>query len=195
MLFSADLAGQAIERRNAVHDFELTATMPGAFARVRMVDLNDQSALLALPERVLRFVLGMANDIDSREGKAAVGERTNEDGSLNVENVLKAAQLEAKMFDGYCLAGFVEPRLVLTQDEVDRERGSTDGDKPVLLDAIHPADRRRFYLWCDGHHAEAAATVEPFSGGPAAGVAASGPGGVDGAAAEPAAEPAGDGAE
>jgi len=193
MLFTADLAGQAIERRNAVHDFELTATMPGAFARVRMVHLNDTAALQALPDHLLRRVLGMVNDVDSKEANHALGERQNADGSLNVDAVMTLMAAERKIADAYCLAGFVEPRLVLTQDEIDLERDADD--KPVLMEAIHPADRRRFLEWCTGRHAEAAATVEPFPDGPDADVAAGGPGGVDGGAAESAAAPAGDGAE
>lgn len=173
------IAQQALERRTAVHDFDLTATMPGAVARVQYVDLNHPGTLSALPETLLRAVLGMANDLEIREGTQEAPEitRYNPDGTLNVEGVIRLAQIEAKAADAYCLAGFVEPALILTEGERVR-------DDQVLLQAIHPVDRRRFGDWCNGPGSEASETVLPFPDGPDEGLAAGGPGGVDGGPAE-----------
>ena len=59
-------------------------------------------------------------------------------------------------------------------------------DDQVLVSDIHPADRQRFFDWCQGRHAEAAATVEPFPGSREldSGVDAGGSGGIDGGSTE-----------
>ena len=186
-VLTASLADLARKQREAVRDFPLTATsehLDGtAIARVRLVDLADSATLTSLPETLLRKVLTIANDVEIREG------RTNpvqDDGSLNIDRAIRVAKANARAIDAYCVAGFVEPVLILAEsDRTSKEQ--------VLVSNIHPADRQRFFDWCQGRHTEAAATVEPFPDGSTEGVATGGSGGMDGAAAESAAPAAGDG--
>ena len=179
-VLTASLADLARKKREAVRDFELTATSDGfdgvAIARVRLVDLADSATLTSLPESLLRKVLTIANDVEIREG------RTNpvqDDGSLDIDRAIRVAKANARAIDAYCVAGFVEPALIFTEGERVR-------DDQVLVSDIHPADRQRFFDWCQGRHAEAAATVETFPGSREldAGMAAGGPGGVDGGSTE-----------
>jgi hypothetical protein len=168
-ILTTSLAEIARQKREAVQEFELTATAPGAFAKVRLVDLSDQATLTSLPETLLRKILGIANDVELREG------RTNpvqEDGTLDVERAIRVAKANARAVDAYCVAGFVEPPLIFTEGERVR-------DDQVVVSDIHPADRQRFFEWCQGRHAEASAAVEPFPDGSAEGVATGGSGGVD----------------
>jgi hypothetical protein len=189
-ILTTSLAELARQRREAVQEFELTATqrelkmVEPIYAEVRMVDLADAATLSALPETLLRKVLSIANDVEVREGRA---NPIAEDGSLNIERAIKVAQANTEAINAYCVAGFVKPQLIFTNAE-------RTNDDQVLVSDIHPADRQRFFDWCQGRHAEAAATVAPFPGPRELdpGVDAGGPGGIDGGQAEHATEPAPD---
>jgi len=183
-LLTADLAAQAREERDRLHDFELTHTGPGIFARVRHVDLSDTATLTMLPERLLRVILGAVNDVETREGKPTA---IDEAGKVDIERAIRAAKAETAATDAMCVAGFVDPRLVLTQME-------KDNDDAVLVADIHPADRRRYVEWTQGRLAEASEKVVTFPDRPDAGMDASGPRGVDGDAAVVAADARRDGA-
>jgi hypothetical protein len=186
-VLTASLADQARQKREAVQDFALTATAPGAYARVRLVDLSDQATLSSLPESLLRRVLGIANDIELREGKTTP---VQDDGSLDIERAIRLAKANARAIDAYCVAGFVEPSLIFSEE--DRIH-----DAQVIVSDIHPADRTRFFEWCQGRHTEAAAAVEPFPGAQQldSGVDAGRSGRVDRAATKRAAVPAPDGGD
>jgi len=172
-LLTADLAAQAREERDRLHDFELKHTGAGIFARVRHVDLSDTATLTMLPEQLLRVILGAVNDVETREGKPTA---IDEAGKVDIERAIKAAKAETAATDAMCVAGFVEPRLVLTQEEKDRER---DADVVLVAD-IHPADRRRYVEWTQGRLAEASEKVVTFPDRSNAGLDAGGPRGVDG---------------
>ena len=186
-LLTADLAAQARRERDRLHDFELTHTGPGIFARVRHVDLSDTATLTMLPERLLRVILGAVNDVETREGRPAT---MTADGKVDIDRAITAAKAETAATDAMCVAGFVEPRLVLTQEEKDRDR---DADVVLIAD-IHPADRRRYVEWTQGRLAEASEKVVTFPDRSDAGLDAGRPRGVDGDAPVGAADARRDGA-
>lgn len=169
-IFNAALAAKARERRNAVHDFALTATMPGAIAKVRVPDLGDPDLLLALPDPLVRGLLTVVRDVERREHpNGHEPEQTPE--TVDIARARQDATRNRTLVDAYCLAGFVNPPLAMTEDDLATP-------EHVLLADIHPADRTRFFSWCMGQVGEAAATVEPFPDGSPEGVATGGPGGV-----------------
>lgn len=138
-ILTAKMADVARTQRDQVRHLELTATRPGTYARVRLVDLHDTTQLLELPADELRRVLEMANAARAYSDRPA----ELEDGSLDVERAVVLARADAETRDAYVVAGFLEPRLI---------RGEGDRTSPaqVVVDAIHPADRQAFFELCKG---------------------------------------------
>lgn len=178
VLLTNTIAKRAKAEREQVRDFSLDATVPGAIARVRMVDLNDPATLAALPETLLRQVLGVTEALEVGDDDLKPVSAKRPDGTIDVNALTKIMVGEARIIDATCVAGFIEPALIFS--EADR----TD-DEQVLITDIHPSDRRRFHQWCNGALMREAAQIAPFPAGPAADVAAGGPGGM----AEPATVP------
>ena len=175
-ILTASLADLARQKREAVQRFDLSATAPGAYAMVRLVDLGDVATLTDMPDHLLTKVLMIANDVEIREGRT---KPVNDDGTFNAEHVLKLMRANKASVNAYCVSGFVDPPVIF--EETDRTN-----PEQLVVDMIHPADRQRFFDWCHGRHAEAAATVAPFPEPRelADGVAAGGPGGVQRKAAK-----------
>jgi hypothetical protein len=191
VMLTAALASKARERRLAIHKFALPATaalagVPAMEAEVRIPDLGDPELLVGLPDTLLRRILTVANEVEARGGNTNAIDLTKPD-EIDLEKAKRNAKQSRALIDGYCVAGFVNPELVMT--EADQKNTNQ-----ILLEDIHPADRTAFFNWCNGQHTEAAATVEPFPGGSREGVATSRSGGVDGAAAERTVEAVGSGA-
>jgi len=179
--FNRSLAQRIRAKREAVHDFRLTATEqllgePLPPARVRIPDLGDGEILNGLPDSLLRTMLQVASDIEAGKPGIAPVDLSKPD-EIDITAAKQNAMRQRALVDAYCVAGFIEPRLCLTEDD------QTDADDWLLSD-IHPADRIAFFNWCNGVHTEAAATVEPFPDRPTEDVATGGPGGVDSEAAE-----------
>jgi hypothetical protein len=185
-IFSAALAAKAREQREAITDFPLDATMPGAFAKVRIPDLGDPDVLMMLPDPLLRSILHVVNDVERKESGAPID--ISQPDTVDLDAAKSAAKRNRALVDAYCMAGFVNPPLAYTDDDM------LTPDHVLVAD-IAAADRTRFFNWCNGQQMEAAATVEPFPDGSPTGVATGGSGGVDDNAAEPVADAAGDGAE
>lgn len=174
-VFSRSLAERIREKRNAVHEFALTATAaqlgePIPPAKVRIPDLGDPDILMALPETLLRTILKVVNDVESKEGTVAPIDISKPD-EIDLTAAKQNAMRQRAIVDAYCLAGFVEPRLVMTEDA----QANVDD---WLLSDIHPSDRIAFFNWCNGQHTEATATAVEFPDRPAEDVATGGPGGV-----------------
>jgi len=179
--FPRSLAERIREKRAAVHEFRLTATEqllgePIPPAKVRIPDLGDPDILMGLPETLLRTILKVVNEVETNEGNVGPIDISKPD-EIDLTAARQNAMRQRALVDAYCVAGFIEPRLCLTEDE------QTNVDDWLLSD-IHPTDRIAFFNWCSGAHTEAAATVETFPDRPAEDVATGGPGGVDSDAAE-----------
>ena len=180
-VFSRSLAERIREKRNAVHEFALTATAaqlgePIPPAQVRIPDLGDPDILMALPETLLRTILKVVNEVEAKEGTVAPIDISKPD-EIDLTAAKQNATRQRAIVDAYCLAGFVEPRLRLTEDDLIAQGDQAKVDDWLLSD-IHPADRIAFFNWCTAPHTEAAATAVEFPDRPAEDVATGGPGGV-----------------
>lgn len=178
--FSRSLAERIRAKRDAVHEFRLTATEqmagePLPPAKVRIPDLGNPEILAGLPDTLLRTMLQVANEIEAG-GSGMTDIDLSKPNEIDLTAAKQNAIRQRALIDAYCVAGFVEPRLWLTQDEAD--------DNDWLLSDIHPSDRIAFFNWCNGVQTEAAATVAPFPDRPDADMATGGSGGVDSDAAE-----------
>jgi hypothetical protein len=191
VMLTAALASKAMKRRNETHTFSLPATaraadVPAIEVTVKVPDLGDPEILTALPDQLLRTILMAVNDVEAREGNQQAIDISKPE-EVDFVQAKRQAFRNTALINAYCLAGFVEPQLVLTEAE-------QKNTSQVLLEAIHPTDRAAFFNWCQQPHMEAAAAVEPFPDGPDEGVAAGGPGGVS-EPAERSLEVAGDGGD
>jgi hypothetical protein len=191
VMLTAALASKAMQRRNETHTFSLPATaraadVPAIEVTVKVPDLGDPEILTALPDQLLRTILMAVNDVEAREGNQHAIDISKPE-EVDFSQAKRQAFRNTALINAYCLAGFVEPQLVLTEAE-------QKNTSQVLLEAIHPTDRAAFFNWCQQPHMEAAAAVEPFPDGPDEGVAAGGPGGVS-EPAERSLEVAGDGGD
>jgi hypothetical protein len=185
-VLTASLADLAKQKRDETHEFALTSTMPGAFATVRVPDLGDPDILTMLPDQLLRDMLVTVNGIEANEN--GTGLDISKPDEVDIERLKANAKQSRALADAYCVAGFVDPPLAYTE----RDQKTT---AHVLLEAIHPADRARFFNWCNAQGSGATATVTAFPDGSAEDMAVGGPGGVDSDATEPPAESVPDGNE
>lgn len=189
-VITPDMAYRAFEERNRETDFALTSTfpnMPGAVAKVRIPDLGDPDILAMLPEQLLRDMLVTINTIETTENGQAPLDLTKPD-ELDIARLKANARQARALADAYCVAGFVDPPLAYSEQERKTARH-------MPLELVHPADRARFFNWCNAQNAGATATAGAFPDGSAEGVATGGPGGVDGGTTEPVADAGGDGGE
>jgi hypothetical protein len=191
VMLTAALASKAMKRRNETHTFSLPATaraadVPAIEVTVKVPDLGDPEILTALPDQLLRTILMAVNDVEAREGNQQAIDISKPE-EVDFVQAKRQAFRNTALINAYCLAGFVEPQLVLTEAE-------QKNTNQVLLEAVHPTDRAAFFNWCQQPHAEAAAAVEPFPDGSDEGVAAGGPGGVS-EPAERSLAPTGDGGD
>jgi hypothetical protein len=191
MPLTAALANKAWRKRNELHNFLLPATARDAGVdaievTVKIPDLGDPEILTALPDQLLRTILMAVNQVEVLEGNQKAIDISKPE-EVDFVQAKRQAFRNTALINAYCLAGFVEPQLVLTEAE-------QKNTNQVLLDAVHPTDRAAFFNWCQQPHAEAAAAVEPFPDGPDEGVATGGPGRVS-EPAERSLEVAGDGGD
>lgn len=163
-ILTSETAELAKEARLAPQEFALEATAPGAIARVRVVDLNSLDDILALPERFRRQIFEMQKEVERRNGNFTV---KDDDGNIDIESGMEAIRLYKQAIDLYCLAGFVEPKLITSEHE------RTDTAQ-VLIELVHPADRQRFFEWCQSRNTGANATVAKFPKRPSQDVATRG---------------------
>jgi hypothetical protein len=169
-VLTAALADLAKQQREAVQEFVLPATAKGAFARVRVPDLGDPDVLMALPDTLLRQILKVVNDVETNEGRIAAVDLSKPD-EVDLVAAKHNAMRQRAIVDAYCIAGFVEPPLAMTEDE-------QTTTAHVLISAIHPSDRIAFFNWCQGQHTEATATAAEFPDGSPESVATGGPSGM-----------------
>ena len=137
-------------------EFPLDAT--GGSALVRRLDLMELIALDAIPATVQAVV----NDLlEAQLGDAGTASITEVMRALG--GPLVAIQKQYELADAFCLAGFIDPRLVPTADDV------TDPETELALDDIARADRMAYWTWCQG--ATEAAALAPAFPQPAAAAA------------------------
>lgn len=121
-------------------------------ARVRRITLTDQASINQLPDTLQRVVndgLAYVENEQKRVQEEGLSTDTLEDRVKNNTRLLPAA-------DAFCLATFVEPKLVATEAEL-----AQFPDAWLVAD-IEPADRIDWFMACLNADSEAAKKLKPF---------------------------------
>lgn len=140
---------EVIERRRREKEgFKFRLFRTGYDARVRIVSLADRAMMEALPAHV-QDRLGK---IMKRQNAA----RPTED----FAGYLRGSGITLDMADIFCVAGFIDPPLVLTEADLVYQP-----DAWVVTD-LHPDERIAFFQACNDEEEGAASRLEPFSPGP-----------------------------
>lgn len=132
--------------------FRLTRT--GGTARVRRISAADRIAVGHLPFAQQQRVL------DALAGVGQTANALRSDGSVSVPQALRNMAEQDELVNAYCVAGFLQPRLIF------REQERTAPDQIVVTD-LDSQDRRQFFLWCETDNEAAAERAKPFLGEPA----------------------------
>jgi len=138
------LAARERERRG--FRFELFRTMPGEYAHVKRLSLADRTMLGSLPtamqERVLRLLNETRGDGDA--------------GPLTIAKITKNQTRQEDLANAFCVAGFLDPTLVGTEDEL-----ANNFDALVVTD-LALEERLAYLNACLGNDEVAARRLEPF---------------------------------
>lgn len=126
-------------------------------ARVKRMTLAERATIAALPSALQTKFLDIARKIQEASGSRS------RDQQLTKERMLENAGRSNDQANLYVCAGFIEPRVYMTQQEA-RERGG------IWVDRIHYADRQAFANLCEESSEEAASRFRPVSERPAADV-------------------------
>lgn len=117
-------------------------------ARVRLVSLADRAQMAALPANI--------QDRLTKVMKQQQATQSSED----FAGFLRGSGLTLDMADIFCVAGFIDPPLVMTEDELVYQP-----DAWVVTD-LHPDERVAFFQACNDEGGDAASRLEPFFEGP-----------------------------
>lgn len=128
-------------------------------ARVKRMTLAERATIAALPALLQTKFLEIARKI--QEGQM----RGRADQVLTKERMLENSGRQNDQSNLYVCAGFLEPRVYLTQAEATEHGG-------VWVERIHYADRAAFANLCEESSEEAAGRFRPIGGGPDADVSA-----------------------
>lgn len=141
---------EILERRekeaNGDIDFELKATIPGFVGKVRRLSIVDRMAIGALPTVIQDRVVFLIN--------AARGS-SSDNAPLTLNRLMKSQGNNEDLANALCLAGFVYPRMVASEDEADNVESLYIGNV-----SIH--DRLAYLSWCNGNDETAGGRIEPF---------------------------------
>lgn len=128
-------AGRTLaERRRIERVVGLPFTLdhdPDIECRVRALTLSEKATILGLPAELQNLML---------RGFQRQRQMLADPDSLTLDDLLDVMDTEEETADEVCLAGFVTPRLVRTQAELD---ASDDPDVAWVKD-IHIEDRRKY---------------------------------------------------
>jgi hypothetical protein len=121
------------------------------YAEVRIVNLTDKALLGSMPTGVRKLVerLFFAGEANQRGAKNKVAENRMRQGLRRLEEIGHA----------YAVAGFVEPRMVLTQEEAEADPDAIW----VGSDLIKLHDMTEFSRICEGDDQLAERRLEGFS--------------------------------
>jgi hypothetical protein len=166
----------AAAKAQAERGYWFALSRTGGRARVRRISAADRVQVGHLPfpqqQRVLNALARMTETATARRA----------DGSVSVPQALRNMREQEEVVNAYCVAGFLQPRLIFREEE------RTSPDEIVVGD-LDFTDRRQFFLWCETDNEAAAERAAPFLGQPPGGL----PAGPAVAAAAPALRPDGPG--
>jgi hypothetical protein len=128
-------------------------------ARVKRMTLAERATIAALPSLLQSKFLDIARKIQEQSASR------NRDQQLTKERVLENAGRQNDQANLYVCAGFIEPRVYLTQKEAAEHGG-------IFVERIAYADRSAFAQLCEESSEEAASRFRPISERPADDVSA-----------------------
>ncbi len=128
-------------------------------ARVKRMTLAERATIAALPSLLQTKFLDIARKIQEQSGAR------NRDTILTKERMLENSGRINDQANLYVCAGFLEPRVYLTQQEAIEHGG-------VWVERIHYADRSAFATLCEESSEEAASRFRPVGVGPSQNVSA-----------------------
>ena len=151
--------------------FPLAATSVGMDetlqARVRRLNTTDRASIEMLPSAVQDTVFSGMKAFE-KEQKAA--EEAGKPGSLS--DVVLSNQRVLLAADAVCIAAFIEPKLVATEDELAANPGA------YTVNDIAAEDRISFFMACADADSASARQLKTFRHKPAESVAAGATGGL-----------------
>lgn len=137
-------------------EFTLAATSIGMSkpmtARIRRLSLLDRSTLKDLPEPVQATVWAGLKDLQKEQ------KRIQEEGGdpESLLDALKSNERTLAAADPFCVAAFIEPRVVATTDDL-----NGDPDAWVVTD-LAPEDRLAVFIICADAESEQAKKLRVF---------------------------------
>ena len=151
--------------RQARHQEEIGFWFPlhdtGGEAHVRIPDITKRAELDLMPDTIQREVHKAMN------AEAGQGNRPR---NVTLGEFKQNLSKNQKLADLLCVYGFVKPRLVLREEDIDE-----DDPYCMLVTDLSERERKRFLLRCIGNEEESAKRLQPFLGQPAQPVPARAP--------------------
>lgn len=133
-----------------------TLAHTGTTVRVRRLTLQDLIALDAIPTSAQATVDAMIEGSLNDDGSTKA-ELTTRDLFKQLGGATAGIRLQAELADAAVVIGFVDPRVVRTEDEI------SDPETTVWIQDIDRRDRLAFWEWVNaGEAAEAGATAAIF---------------------------------
>lgn len=121
----------------------------GGHAHVRLLSLADKATLAGLPLAQQARALEVFNELNKEQGGS---------GALTIQRLNKNQDRQERLANTLCIAGFVTPRLVASESEL-------DGDPHTwLVTDVHIQERIAYYNLCIGQDQETDSKLIPFSG-------------------------------
>lgn len=144
--------------------FDLNATLDGEGkpqqAVVRRVTIADTQMIKSLPQHVQQKLTSLLDEQAFEQSKAE-NSRGHKGARKKMTTKILVNNLEDGMeiADIMCVAGFIDPKVYLTEEEAEQHSG-------VWVGHIHKADRLAFNRVCQADQEAIADRLRPFLGGP-----------------------------
>lgn len=118
-------------------------------ALVYRVNFLDKEVLGHLPRQIRNKLLNLQIERAKRQGDNRP--------DLTPDNLVRELSRTREMADAYCCAGFIEPKVYMTESEAELMDG-------VWVEDIDISDRMIFSAICEGSFEDALRLLTPFSG-------------------------------
>lgn len=133
-------------REEESRGFMMPLQFTGGFAHVHRLTLASMAMTTGLPTEAQNTVVKVFREYAQENNNAP----------LTWERFQKNAKRNQEMADTLCIAGFINPKLVATENDLD---GS---DNCWLVTDLHPEERLKYMNICINQDAEAAKALLPF---------------------------------
>lgn len=133
-------------RRKEQEGVPFTLHRTGGEAKVKVLSLTDHVTLLGIPPQLQGEVLEIFNETAKVEK-----------GQITIETITKNQERQERLANAICVVGFVEPRLVMTEDELD------ENDPDLwLVDDLHIEERVRYLNFVMGRDTQSLKRLQTF---------------------------------